>query len=306
MFQTHFGEVASVLTALFWTVTALAFEAAGKRVGALSLNLIRLFMGFIYLSIYSLISRDLLLPVDATSYQWFWLFLSGIIGFVLGDLMLFQAFILIGARISMLIMSLVPLITAIIAWITLGEVLTVKDFLAMGLTITGIVIVMLVRKRVNQKESNKTLKKERFSKTMLGLLFAFGGALGQATGLVLSKKGMGSYDAFAATQIRIIAGIAGFIIVVTVMRRWKNVRAGLLNIPAVKRMALGSFTGPFLGVAFSLLAVQNTNAGIAATIMAIVPVLIIPPAILINKEKVHIAEIAGAIISVGGVALFFM
>ncbi|MFC0875372.1 DMT family transporter [Saccharicrinis sp. FJH2] len=306
MFQTHFGEVASVLTALFWTVTALAFEAAGKRVGALSLNLIRLFMGFIYLSIYSLISRGFLLPVDATSYQWFWLFLSGIIGFVLGDLMLFQAFILIGARISMLVMSLVPLITAIIAWITLGEVLTVKDFLAMGLTITGIVIVMLVRKRVNQKKANETLKKERFSKTMLGLLFAFGGALGQATGLVLSKKGMGSYDAFAATQIRIIAGIAGFIIVVTVMRRWKNVRAGLLNIPAVKRMALGSFTGPFLGVAFSLLAVQNTNAGIAATIMAIVPVLIIPPAILINKEKVHIAEIAGAIISVGGVALFFM
>ena len=306
MFQTHFGEVASVLTALFWTVTALAFEAAGKRVGALALNLIRLFMGFIYLSIFSLISRGLLFPVDASSYQWFWLFLSGIVGFILGDLFLFQAFIMIGARISMLIMSLVPLITAVFAWITLGEVLTLKDFLAMGLTISGIVMVMLVRRQVNRKLRITIKKKERFSTTMLGILFAFGGALGQATGLVLSKKGMGDYDAFAATQIRIIAGMAGFTIVITVMRRWKNVKAGLRNLPAVKRMALGSFTGPFLGVGFSLLAVQNTNAGIAATIMAIVPVLIIPPAILINKEKVHVAEILGALISVGGVALFFM
>lgn len=306
MFQNHFGEIASILTAVFWTVTAMAFEAAGKRVGALALNLIRLFMGFIYLSIYSWISRGLLFPVDATTYQWFWLLLSGIIGFVLGDLFLFQAFILIGARISMLIMSLVPLITAIIAWITLGEVLSPKDFLAMGLTISGIVIVMLVRKRNNQVQGDKAFKKARHSKTMLGLLLAFGGALGQAIGLVFSKKGMGSYDAFAATQIRIIAGILGFLVVITVMKRWKNVRAGLQNIPAVKRMALGSFTGPFLGVAFSLLAIQNTNAGVAATIMAIVPVLIIPPAILINKEKVHVAEIFGAMISVGGVALFFM
>ncbi|MFB6318299.1 DMT family transporter [Saccharicrinis sp. FJH54] len=306
MFQSHFGEIASVLTAIFWTVTAMAFEAAGKRVGALSLNLIRLFMGFIYLSIFSYISRGFLLPVDATSYQWLWLLLSGIIGFVLGDLFLFQAFIMIGARISMLIMSLVPLITAVIAWITLGEVLTVKDFLAMGLTISGIIIVMLVRKRANRKQTDAALKKEQFSKTMLGLLFAFGGALGQAFGLVLSKKGMGDYNAFAATQIRIIAGMAGFVVVITVMRRWKNVKAGLMNLPAVKRMALGSFTGPFLGVGFSLLAVQKTNAGIAATIMAIVPVLIIPPAILINKEKVHVAEILGALISVGGVALFFL
>lgn len=306
MLQNHFGEVASVLTALFWTVTAMAFEAAGKRVGALALNLIRLFMGFIYLSIFSWISRGMLLPFDATSHQWLWLLLSGIIGFVLGDLFLFQAFILIGARISMLIMSLVPLITALIAWITLGEVLTPKDFLAMGLTVSGIIIVMMVRNKMNKKVLDQTLKKERFSKTMLGLVLAFGGAIGQAIGLVFSKKGMGDYDAFAATQIRIIAGIAGFLVVITVMRRWKNVRAGLLNIPAVKSMALGSFTGPFLGVAFSLLAVQNTNAGIAATIMAIVPVLIIPPSIIINKEKVHLAEIVGAVISVGGVALFFM
>ena len=78
------------------------------------------------------------------------------------------------------------------------------------------------------------------------------------------------------------------------------------NIPAMKRIFVGSIFGPFLGVSFSLLAVQYTNAGIASTIMAIVPILIIPPSVIFLKQKVTIKEIIGAIISVGGVALFFI
>jgi drug/metabolite transporter (DMT)-like permease len=304
MFGVHFGEVAALTAAALWTVTALAFESAGKRVGALSLNLIRLVIGFAFLSLFNWFSRGMILPFDATTHQWFWLLLSGVVGFVLGDFFLFQAFIVVGARISMLIMSLVPLITALIGWAALGEVLTAKEFLGMAITIAGIVIVMLGRKKSQPKPEKRG--KWKFSVAMGGILLAFGGALGQAFGLVLSKKGMGEYDAFAATQIRIIAGIVGFSIVITLMRRWTVVRAGIRNAGAMKRMTLGAFTGPFLGVAFSLLAVQNTNTGIAATIMAIVPVLIIPPAILINKEKVTIPEIIGAIMTVGGVALFFL
>jgi drug/metabolite transporter (DMT)-like permease len=74
----------------------------------------------------------------------------------------------------------------------------------------------------------------------------------------------------------------------------------------MKWLVVGSVFGPFLGVSFSLIAVQNTNAGIAQTIMSLVPVLIIPPAVLINKEKVTAREIVGAVIAVVGVALFFI
>lgn len=303
MLSNHFGELAALLTAVFWTITAMSFEAAGKRVGALSLNLIRLFIGFAFLTIYTYISRGILLPLDATSEQWFWLLLSGVIGFVLGDLFLFQAFILIGARISMLIMSLVPPLTAIIGWIALGEVLSVKEFLGMGITMSGIAMVMFLRKKPRANKSKKSFK---LSVTLTGVLLAFGGAVGQAAGLVLSKKGMGDYDAFAATQIRIIAGMVGFTIVITVMRRWGMVMQGLRNVTALKFMTLGSFFGPFLGVSFSLLAVQYTETGIAATIMSIVPVLIIAPSVLIKKEKINAWEVIGALLSVVGVATFFL
>jgi len=229
--------------------------------------------------------------------------MSGLVGFVLGDLFLFRAFILIGARISMLIMALVPPITALIAWITLGEILTSMEFLGMGITLSGIILVMSTRINLKRESSGKLF---RAGPLVIGSLLALGGAIGQAAGLVMSKKGMQNMDPFSATQIRIMAGVIGFTIVISLFRRWKNVLGGIRDLKALKFMTLGSFTGPFLGVSFSLLAVQHTDTGIAATIMALTPVMIIPPAILLKKEKIKVLEIIGALISVGGVALFFL
>jgi drug/metabolite transporter (DMT)-like permease len=280
----------------------MAFESAGKRVGALSLNLIRLVIGLGFLAIYNAIFNDGFLPT-ATEYQWFWLALSGVVGFVLGDLFLFRAFILIGARISMLIMALVPPIAALIGWITLGEVLSGMEFLGMGITILGIVLVLSSKLDFKKGAFGKTLKA---GPLVLGSLLALGGAVGQAAGLVLSKKGMQDMNAFEATQIRIMAGVVGFTLVITLFKRWGDLLGALKDVKAMKFMTLGSFTGTFLGVSFSLLAVQHTDTGIAATMIALTPVMIIPPAILLNKERIKIIEIIGAIVSIGGVALFFL
>ena len=300
--QQYLGEIAALLTAACWTVTAMAFESAGKRVGALSLNLIRLVIGLIFLSIYNAIFNDGFLPA-ATEYQWFWLTLSGVVGFVLGDLFLFRAFILIGARISMLIMALVPPITALIGWITLGEILSGMEFLGMGITLLGIVLVIVTRLDLKNGALGNTIK---MGPLLLGSLLALGGAVGQAAGLVLSKKGMQDMNAFEATQIRIMAGVLGFSLVITFFKRWGHLMGALKDLKAMKFMTLGSFTGPFLGVSFSLLAVQHTDTGIAATLMALTPVMIIPPAILLNRERIKIIEIIGAVISIAGVALFFL
>lgn len=300
--QPYLGEIAALITAACWTVTAMAFESAGKRVGALSLNLIRLVMGLIFLALYNAIFNDGFLP-DATAYQWFWLFLSGVVGFVLGDLFLFRAFILIGARISMLIMAMVPPITALIGWITLGEMLSGMEFLGMGITLLGIVLVISTKLDLKKGSFGKSLK---MGPLLLGSLLALGGAVGQAAGLVLSKKGMQDMNAFEATQIRIMAGVLGFTLVITLFKRWGHLLGALKDLKAMKFMALGSFTGPFLGVSFSLLAVQHTDTGVAATLMALTPVMIIPPAILFNKERIKVIEIIGAMVSIAGVALFFL
>jgi drug/metabolite transporter (DMT)-like permease len=302
--QNYFGEIAGLLTAVFWTVTSMAFESAGKKVGSLAVNLIRLVIAFFFIGIFSWISRGFFFPSDATAYQWQWLALSGLVGFVIGDLMLFQALVVVGARVSMLVMSLAPPFAALIGWLVLGEVLSLKNWLGMSVTITGIIMVILKHEKSELNGSVTRTLKAGYS--LQGIMLALGGAVGQAAGLVLSKKGMGSYDAFSASQIRVLTGIAGFSILFIFMKRWHRVWAAVKNPPAMRRITLGAFFGPFLGVSFSLLAVQHTETGIAATLMSIVPVLIIVPSLLLFHEKINLKEIIGAVVTVAGVAMFFL
>jgi drug/metabolite transporter (DMT)-like permease len=298
MFQSHIGEIAAFVTAVCWTVTPIAFEAAGKRVGSLTVNFIRLIIAFVLIGSFTLVTRGMFLPIDATSTNWTWLTLSGLIGFVIGDLFLFEAYVRIGARISLLIMAAVPPITALAGFIILHETLTVLDLLGMIITVGGIALVILVK--------GKEAKKVQLSHPLRGIIYAFIGALGQSFGTVCSKFGMGDYNAFAATQIRIIAAMVGFSVVVTARKHWKNIFQSLKDYTAIKSIAIGSVFGPFIGVSLSLLAVQHTSTGVASTITSISRILIIPISIFVFKEKVSAKEIVGVFITIAGVSLLFI
>jgi drug/metabolite transporter (DMT)-like permease len=139
-----------------------------------------------------------------------------------------------------------------------------------------------------------------------GVALGFGGALGQAGGLILSKIGMAGYNAFAATQVRVIAGFAGYSLLFFILKWWPNVRTGIRDRKALGFAALGAFFGPFLAVSLSLIAIRETAAGVAASIMALTPVLIIPLVIVLKGEKVGLGGVAGALVAVTGVALLFL
>lgn len=296
--ENYVGELAALTTAFCWTITASSFEIAGKKIGSLQLNIIRLVMGMVFLSIFTFMTRGIAFPYDASYETWKWLLLSGLVGLVIGDLLLFEAFVRIGARVSMLIYASVPPMSGILAYLFLGETMSQKQIIGMFVTLAGIAIVILV----------KTDKKGKVKLThpIAGILLAFGGALGQASGYIIGKYGLGDFDPFAATQIRIMAGIVGFIVIFTIRGKWQTVFEALKQKSAMKFVTLGSFFGPFLGISLSLLAIQYTNPGVASTLMSITPVLLIPVAIFIKKEKVHLKEIIGALVAVTGVAFIFV
>jgi drug/metabolite transporter (DMT)-like permease len=296
MFINHLGEIIALATALCWTITSVSFEAAGKKIGTLSLNFIRLLIAFVLISLYCYFTRGLLLPIDASAHNWRWLGLSGIIGFVIGDLFLFQAFIELGARVSMLVMAFVPPVTSLLGYIFLDEKLTYLNLLGMFITILGISIVVF----------QKSSKKIKLVHPVRGLFFAFIGALGQSLGMILSKIGMEDLNAFAASQIRIIFAIIGFSILFFFMKKWAIVFKGLSNISAMKYLTVGAIFGPFVGVSLSLLALNYTSTGNVSTITSIVPVLIIPFSVIIFKEKISLKEILGSIITILGVATLFL
>jgi drug/metabolite transporter (DMT)-like permease len=294
------GQLAALGAASLWACTALAIEGAARRIGSLTTNLIRLVFAFGFLCAAGWIFRGQPLPLDATRHAWIWLSLSGLVGFTFGDLCLYRSYLVLGPRLSTLMMSLVPPITALAGWIALGEKLTPRDLVGMTLTVGGIAWAVLERRRpvaegaVGQHVTPK------------GLLLGFGGALGQAVGLILSKFGMGTYHAVAATQVRVLAGMAGYALLFVVLGWWPNVVQGVRDRTALGYTALGAFCGPCVAVTLSLIAVRATLAGVAASIMALTPVLIIPLVVLFRGEKVGIGGLAGAVVAVSGVALLFL
>lgn len=302
MIVNHLGELVALLTAICWTATGLAFQQATRMAGSLSVNIIRLIMALVLYAVISKITRGLALPVDAGLHQWLWLSVSGLVGFVFGDYFLFKSYEYVSARISMLIMALSPPIASLISWGLLGERLGIQSLIAMAVTLSGIVLVVMQKRQPGQNNT----KKYELSFSGKGIAFAFLGAVGQAAGLVLSKFGMGDYNVFAATQIRVIAGSVGFVILISIIKRWPRVKQAVVQKKAMMFMIVGAVFGPLLGVYFSLLAVKHTSVGIASTIMSIIPVLIIPPAVMFFGEKVTFKEVIGAVITVGGVALFFI
>lgn len=293
LLQSHIGELASLLTALCWTFSALFFEKSGRRVGSLSVNIFRIFLAIIFLGITTMFTRGMFFPKDASLHNWVWLGISGIIGFFLGDLFLFKSYTIIGSRTSQLVMSLAPMITAVIGWFFLNEILSYKSILGIIISVSGIIIAV----------AGKGLK---LNVPLRGFLYALGGALGQALGLILSKKGMGDYDAVAATQIRAIFGFFSFALLVTVLNRWGRVLRTVNDGVSMKSITAGTIFGPFIGVALSLYAVQHTETGIASALMALVPIFILLPTALMFKEKITARQVVGAVISIVGATIFFL
>ncbi len=301
--MAYTGELIALSTVFCWTISVQFFEAASKRIGSTSVNIIRLSIALLLFSLLLFFKHGYVLPVHFSSHAWFYLGLSGIIGFFLGDICLFKALVEIGPRVSMLIFSLSAPTAAIIGWLFLDEVYVLHQWIGMIVTLSGVCIVILERN--SEPASKSKLKQRKIS--LIGILYGFGGMFGQALGYILSKTGMqtesGYLDAFAATQIRAVSAFICFLILFTVTQKWGNVKSGLKDKKAVLFTATGSVIGPFLGVSLSLMVLHYLTTGVASTFLSLVPVFIIPFSILLHKEHVSRRAVAGAFVAVFGIYL---
>ncbi len=294
--QQYIGEIAGVVTAMCWTITALFFQVASRRIGSLVVNLWRLVLAAFFYMIYTYVVHGVWFP-HADAHAWTFLGISALIGYVLGDFFLFKSYEYISSRTSMLIFTIAPPISAILSWVMLDERLTLMNVVGMFIVLSGVFLVILFR------DQSGKIKQPHVRR---GIVYAILGAIGQGVGSVFSKMGMGDMDPFVASQIRVLIGIIGFLIVITVMGRWGKVMDSFHDVKGLAFTSVGSFFGPFLGVGLSLVAFQHIPVGVAATLMSTMPVFILAPSVLFLKEKLNIREIVGAFVAVGGILVFFL
>lgn len=305
--MTYIGELISIGVAFSWTATALLSEFGSKRLGNLTLNVLRMGLALVFSLVLFLVVTGNLLPPGASAEAAGWMLLSGVVGYVIGDFCLFQCYIIIGSRYGQLFMTLAPLAAALMAWITLGQQMTGMSILAMFITLAGIGISVLGR-----GEHHKVGLKLPLN----GVLFAIGAAMCQGIGLVLSKIGMDHYEAtsnmpewlvpFSANFYRCVAGIIGFTLLLYFRKGLDPLREAVHDKKGLAVATATTVFGPFVGVGFSLMAVQYTAAGIASTLMAMTPIIILLPSYWLFHQKITWRAVAGAVISVVGVSLFFL
>ncbi|MBO4826175.1 MAG: DMT family transporter [Prevotella sp.] len=305
--MAYSGELISIGVAFSWTATALLSEFGSKRLGNLTLNVLRMALALLFSLVLFGVVTGSLLPPGASVEAAGWMLLSGIVGYVIGDYCLFQCYIIIGSRFGQLFMTLAPLSAALTAWVALGQQMSPMSVVAMFVTLFGIGISVLGR-----GEHHKVSLKLPLN----GVLFAIGAAVCQGVGLVLSKIGMDHYEAtasmpewlvpFSANFYRCIAGIIGFGLLLYFRDGFAPLREAMHDRKGLTAATATTIFGPFVGVGFSLMAVQYTAAGIASTLMAMTPIIILLPSYWLFHEKITWRAVVGAIISVVGVSLFFL
>lgn len=304
------GELAGLATAVCWSFTAICFSEAGRRVGSFRVNAIRLLMAVAIYSILLPLTTGRLFPVDLNREQVLWLALSGLIGLVIGDGAGFKALVMIGPRRTTLLWGTAPIMATAAAWVFLGENLQWIQILGIAITVAGVWWVVAERKYRSTNHFNLEQGHPDSGSLLFGVLLGLLAALGQATGLVMSKHAMlncgGTLDPMPASFIRMLTSAAMIWLFAALRGKLVDTFKALRHGPAMLFALGGAIFGPFLGVWTSLIAVSMIAAGVAATLNATTPVWIIPNVILYYKEKVSFRAVLGAIVAVAGVAVLFL
>ncbi len=298
------GELAALGTSLAFSVGSTLFTFAGRTVGTGFLNRVRLALALLFTMILHSILVGTFYPVNTPPDVIFWMAISGLVGYVIGDALLFQGFVMVGPRLSMLMMALAPVMSTIMAWVFLREGLGLIEIIGITITMLGIALVVSAPQAA---EKSETFHADR-RKYIVGLLFAFGGAFGQAGGSLLSKIGLASgISAISGNTIRLTAAV----ILVWV---WAAVRGQLVstyqtarqNNRAMRYVLIATIAGPVIGVWLALTSVQLAPLGVATTLQSLPPIFLIPIGYFVFKEKITRRAVLGTIVAlIGSVLLFF-
>ncbi len=306
----YLGEFAALGTALCWTFTSMFFTEAGRLIGSFKVNNIRLLFAVIIYVVILTVTTGHIWPSNLNGLQFSWLALSGLIGLVIGDGFGFKALVMIGPRLTTLLWATAPIMVTIIAWVFLGEQLRFIDIVGIVVTVAGVAWVVSERKYKNAERAGVLRDHPDSGTRAKGVIYGLIAALGQGTGLVLSKQAMlyagGSLEAFPAAFIRMLTSMVMIWIISGMRGQLGPTVKSIKNGKAMALAAGGAIMGPFLGVWLSLVAVRMINAGVAATLNSMTPVFVIPVVMFYYREKVSLRAFLGAVVAVSGVAVLLL
>lgn len=312
------GGLAGIATSALWVATSLCFTSAGRRIGATMVNALRIAFAIVLLGVTHRLLSGVWWP-EMQESQIIALALSGLIGLTICDQALFTAFVDIGPRRALLLMTASPLAAVALGAMVLGETITFWVVAGILMTLTGIIWVLIEREPSTTAGATPLAKNPHATRGVLLALFA---AVCQAIGFLFSKQGMGHgiveesqrIGPQAATFVRMVFAALGMmpILIVYWLKRGSPRRSDSRSRRIGSRRtgyaltAMGAVVGPYLGVWMSLTSMDRIPLGVAQTLCSLSPVLILPVVGLVYKEHVNRRAVLGASLAVAGAAVLIL
>lgn len=295
------GVVLSLAAAGLWAVSPMCFASAGRRIGSFPVVLLR-----------SLLATFLLvglLPACAlTSGGWprtpnpsqvLWLSVSGLTGMGLGDVLAYEALVLLGVRRTMQILTLAPAAAVLLGWTLLDERLSLLTLGGIALVLAGTSYAVLAR----PADSEASREPGRVSPA--GLFCAAGGAICIGAGAVAARQAfrVGELDAVVATVIRVGSAAVLLWLVPLGLKDARRTVGYLREGFVLSRLLPGTLLGPFAGMLCYLYALKHLEAGLVSTLSAMSPLFILPLVAVRYRVRVGADVIAATVLALAGVAL---
>jgi drug/metabolite transporter (DMT)-like permease len=291
------GEIAALVAAVLWAFASVVYGRVGAYIPPLHLNLIKAIIAIIFLFITVAATGELSLVIAPIPLCL--LLLSGIVGIGLGDTAFLAGINTLGARRLLLMETLAPPMTAVLALIFLKERLNVSAWCGVLLTILGVAWVISERTPENKTYSSFPLR---------GVIFGLLAAVANAVGAVLSRAALvnTNINPLWAALLRLSAATV-FLLPLIAWQQNKSKTSILSYFPrfsVVTATCFAAFCGTYLGIWLQQTAIKLAPAGIASTLLQTSPIFILPLALL-TGEKVSIRATAGVLIAVAGIAVLF-
>jgi drug/metabolite transporter (DMT)-like permease len=288
--SSYGGMAASLGAALLWSISVSVYRIFGVGRSASWLNLYKGLIAMVCLGVMLLFSHD---SVDMTPAIFWTLTASGVVGGLIGDTAFFAALFRIGATLTSTLQSLVPSITALLAYIFLGQTLNMSQMAGLLMTsgcLAGLLFFEAQKSHTEGHESDLKFGladdgasdsmadrvKARRRRFYSGVALAVVAAISQAVGAVIARPVLGHFSPFLVSAIRLWLPVVALIFwearkIGSMTRAVKGIFQG----PGLVVIALGSFAGTFLGLTLMMYGMAHAPLGVAFSLNSTYPIWIL-------------------------------
>ncbi len=305
MNQLPLGEMAALAAAMVWAFTSLIFTRAGHLVSPIASNTFKCTVAAVVFTLLSIVRFGTALPPGIAAADIGTLAVSGMVGLALGDSLLFTSFVLVGTRKGLLLLSLAPVMGSIGGFFLFGERLNGVAISGILVALAGVVWVISESAGNGRDSSGRPSWSER-RPALLGTLAGIGAAASQAGGALLVKGPLVRVDWVAATHIRLLAATFVLLVAAGGFRRLLPWAKAFLAHRLVGILVLGSMGSQVIAVLLMTVSLGLAPAGISLTLLATVPIWLLPFGKRIGHGAPTRREVIGILIALSGVAILLL